>query len=83
MLSMHDNSQQMTNSIGVQRPRGLAELVAIWGHRTPLAPALLAPGRPILTYGGLLSQLWQIGAALSAAGIGHGDRVAIVLPNGP
>ena len=83
MLSMHDSSQQMTNSIGVQPPGGLAELVATWGHRTPLAPALLAPGRPLLTYGGLLSQLWQIGAALSAAGIGHGDRVAIVLPNGP
>ena len=83
MLSTHDNSQQITNSIGVQPPRGLAELVAIWGHRTSLAPALLAPGRPILTYGGLLSQMWQIDAALAAAGIGHGDRVAIVLPNGP
>jgi len=83
MLSMHDNSQQMTNSIRVQPPRGLAELVAIWGHRTPLAPALLAPGRPILTYGGLLSQLRRIGAALACAGVGHEDRVAIILPNGP
>jgi len=48
-----------------------------------MAPALLAPGRPPLDYGGLLSQLRRIGAALACAGVGGEDRVAIVLPNGP
>ena len=83
MLSTRDNSQQMTNSNRVQSPRGLAELATTWGRGTPLAPALLAPGRPTLTYGELLSQLHRIGAALASAGVGHDDRVAIILPNGP
>jgi acyl-CoA synthetase (AMP-forming)/AMP-acid ligase II/aryl carrier-like protein len=73
----------MTHSIGVQPPRGLAELAATLGRGTPLAPALLAPGRPPLDYGQLLSQLHRIGAAFARAGVGHEDRVAIILPNGP
>lgn len=82
--SIHDNSQQMTHSIGVQPPQGLAELAATWGRgTTPMTPALLAPGRPPLDYGQLLSQLQRIGAALACAGVGHEDRVAIILPNGP
>ena len=48
-----------------------------------MAPALLAPGRPPLNYGELLPQLHRIGVALACAGVGHEDRVAIVLPNGP
>src|SRR5512146_475519 len=81
--AIRDNSQQMTDSIGVQPPRELAELAATLGRGTPMAPALLAPGRPPLNYGQLLSQLHRIGAALASAGVAHEDRVAIVLPNGP
>ena len=44
--------------------------------------ALLAPGRPPLTYAALLSESSEIAGALSARGIGAGDRLAIVLPNG-
>jgi acyl-coenzyme A synthetase/AMP-(fatty) acid ligase len=47
------------------------------------AVALLAPGRPPLTYGALLSESNEIAGALSAHGIGAGHRLAIVLPNGP
>src|SRR5205823_12813276 len=47
------------------------------------APAILAPERPPLTHGGLRALIERIGAALAHHGIGHGDRVAIVLPNGP
>ncbi len=47
------------------------------------APAIGAPGRDWLSYGGLR----MLGAAVTGwlhhAGIGRGDRVAIVLPNGP
>jgi len=47
------------------------------------APAILAPERPILTHGGLRRLIADTAARLNAAGIGRGDRVAIVLPNGP
>jgi acyl-CoA synthetase (AMP-forming)/AMP-acid ligase II len=47
------------------------------------APALGAPDRPALTYGGLRALAQRSVAALNAAGIGRNNRVAIVLPNGP
>ncbi|WPB84795.1 acyl--CoA ligase [Sediminicoccus rosea] len=47
------------------------------------APALRAPGRPALTHEGLRALAAGTVAALNAKGIGRGDRVAIVLPNGP
>ncbi|MEO1563266.1 MAG: acyl--CoA ligase [Pseudomonadota bacterium] len=46
------------------------------------APALGAPGREWLNYGGLRDVAARTKAALNEAGIGRGDRVAIVLPNG-
>ena len=45
--------------------------------------AIAAPEREPLTYGGLRDQVGRAGEALGRAGIGQGDRVAIVLPNGP
>jgi acyl-CoA synthetase (AMP-forming)/AMP-acid ligase II len=45
--------------------------------------ALGAPDRAGLTYAGLRALAARSVAALNAAGIGRGDRVAIVLPNGP
>jgi acyl-CoA synthetase (AMP-forming)/AMP-acid ligase II len=47
------------------------------------APAIGAPGRPWLTYAALRAQAADTVATLNAAGIGRGDRIAIVLPNGP
>ncbi|WP_431304680.1 acyl--CoA ligase [Sediminicoccus sp. BL-A-41-H5] len=47
------------------------------------APALRAPGRPALTHKGLRQLAASTVATLNAKGIGRGDRVAIVLPNGP
>src|SRR6056297_2922203 len=47
------------------------------------APALGAPGRDWMDYAGLRGLSGQVAAALHRAGIGRGDRVAIVLPNGP
>lgn len=47
------------------------------------ATAIGAPNRPWMTFGGLRAQTDATLAALHAAGIGRGDRVAIVLPNGP
>ncbi len=47
------------------------------------AHAIGAPDRPWLTHGGLRALAEKTVASLSVAGIGRGDRVAIVLPNGP
>jgi acyl-CoA synthetase (AMP-forming)/AMP-acid ligase II len=47
------------------------------------APAIDAPDRPTLTYGGLRDLVERTQAALNAMGVGRGDRVAIVLANGP
>ncbi len=49
----------------------------------PDAPALLAPGRPPLTYRGLRASVERLAGQLAALGIGRGDRVAIAMGNGP
>ena len=46
-------------------------------------PAIAAPGRPALSYGGLQALARRTTESLNRIGIGRGDRVAIVLPNGP
>ncbi len=46
-------------------------------------PAIGAPGRAWQTYQGLRALAHRTAGALAAIGIGRGDRVAIVLPNGP
>ncbi len=47
------------------------------------APALMAPGAKALSYDGLRQLLAGTLERLNGLGIGRGDRVAIVLPNGP
>lgn len=47
------------------------------------APAIGAPDREWLTYGGLRGLAASVTETLHDLGIGRGDRVAIVLPNGP
>jgi oxalate---CoA ligase len=45
--------------------------------------AISAPGRPALTFDALQALAGRTVTALNRVGIGRGDRVAIVLPNGP
>ncbi len=45
--------------------------------------AIGAPDRAWLSYGALRDQAGYVAGALHGFGIGRGDRVAIVLPNGP
>ena len=47
------------------------------------ATAVRAPGRDPLTFAGLRQLVAEAGNDLHRLGIGRGDRVAIVLPNGP
>jgi acyl-CoA synthetase (AMP-forming)/AMP-acid ligase II len=46
-------------------------------------PAIRAPERSPLSYAGLRALAGRTIASLNGIGIGRGDRVAIVLPNGP
>jgi acyl-CoA synthetase (AMP-forming)/AMP-acid ligase II len=47
------------------------------------APAISAPARTLLSFGGLRRLIADTLAQLNALGIGRNDRVAIVLANGP
>ena len=58
----------------------ISELLA---HHDTGAPAIGAPDQDWMTYGELRELTAEVKTALNAAGIGRGDRVAIVLPNGP
>ncbi len=49
----------------------------------PSTPAIAAAGKPPLDYQGLLAQIDATAGYLRSRGIGQGDRVAIILPNGP
>lgn len=58
-------------------------LAALLAPHAAEAPAIGAPGRDWLTYGGLRQLTADITEQLRSFGIGATDRVAIVLPNGP
>ena len=58
-------------------------IAALFADHPAGAEAISAPGTKALTFGGLRDQIASLGQALNAIGIGRGDRVAIVLPNGP
>ncbi len=47
------------------------------------APAILVPEGPTLSFDDLRRQLDHLAGQLNAVGVGRGDRVAIVTPNGP
>ncbi len=47
------------------------------------SPAIGAPGRAYLDYAGLAEHVDRTVTALNDIGLGRGDRVGIVLPNGP
>ncbi len=61
----------------------IREVVQSHAARQPEAVAILDAARHPLTYGALDGLLARIGGTLRACGVGPGDRVAIVLPNGP
>lgn len=61
----------------------LPHLLEHHNKHSPLAPAILAPGRAPLTYGRLYQHVDEIRRRLRSMGIARRDRVAVVLPNGP
>jgi hypothetical protein len=68
---------------GEPRAATIRGLLAEAAMRSTDAMAILAPGRPALSYRRLLEQVQEVGEALGGLGVGRGDRVALVLPNGP
>ncbi len=60
--------------------RTIHELIAA---QDPTASVIGAPGRNTMTYGELMSLAQTTIDALNSIGIGQGDRVAMVIPNGP
>jgi oxalate---CoA ligase len=58
-------------------------LIADQADVNPAAVALLAPGRPSLTYARLCAEIEERAQILRAIGLGKEDRVALLLPNGP
>ncbi len=61
----------------------LGELVALRAGERPTAPALLAPGAAPSDYAALGRLVESIAGELRQAGLAPGDRVGVVLPNGP
>jgi acyl-CoA synthetase (AMP-forming)/AMP-acid ligase II len=61
----------------------LPDLLEHQARRIPDAPAILAPGRAPLSFGGLYQHIENVERRLRAMGIGRHDRIAIALPNGP
>src|SRR5713101_7344417 len=64
-------------------PRGLATLISDHAARAPTAPVLFAPGRPPLSYGRLWGLVKMMAELLNGFGIGPGDPVALIVPDGP
>jgi oxalate---CoA ligase len=46
-------------------------------------PALVAPGRPALSYAALRANVVALAAQLQGLGLGRGDRIALAMGNGP
>jgi len=61
----------------------MTRIAALFADHADTSPAIGAPGRAWLSYGALRALSADVAASLRAFGVGHADRVAIVLPNGP
>jgi len=72
----------MESSPPTRRER-VYDLIAASAASAPEAIALVAPNRRPLTYGRLREQVDAVVATLTSFGLGHRDRIALVLPDGP
>ncbi len=63
-------------------PISLVHMLRVSVERDPHAISVAEVGGASLTYGQLWDRAARVAGGLRAAGIGRGDRVAIVLPNG-
>jgi acyl-CoA synthetase (AMP-forming)/AMP-acid ligase II/thioesterase domain-containing protein len=61
----------------------ISELLERSATADPAAPALVAGDRAPLSYQALCDHVVHVGEQLARCGVGRGDRVAVLLPNGP
>jgi acyl-CoA synthetase (AMP-forming)/AMP-acid ligase II len=61
----------------------LGDLLAFYARTAPDRDAILAPGRPSLTYRALWALAKETLRGLRSVGVGRRDRVAVTLPDGP
>lgn len=59
------------------------DILAHFAETSPDREAILAPGRPPVTYGELWNRTKNTIDLLRGLNVGPADRVAVVLPNGP
>ena len=64
-------------------PGGIGRWLQRLARQRGEASAILAPGRPPLSYARLQEQAALTGRTLRRFGIGRGDAVAVIMPNGP
>ncbi len=64
-------------------PRLLYHLILNISNNSPLIPAILSPEKKSLSYRELFQHLQTTALGLTRMGIKQGDRLALVLPNGP
>jgi len=75
--------RECETSPAARTPQTIGELIAFRAERAAGKTAILAPGRGELASNRLHAQVEAVVETLNLAGIGRGDRVAVVLPNGP
>ena len=85
--------ERMPDALALREGRAVAEaldgqlsiagVLRMQAESRPEAPAILAPGRIPLAYGPLWRQVEGLVEMLNALGVGRGDRVGVVLPQGP
>ncbi|HTK92718.1 MAG TPA: amino acid adenylation domain-containing protein [Verrucomicrobiae bacterium] len=61
----------------------LRTLIETQARRAPEAAAIVAPGAAPLCYRDLLAQVDEVIEVLATWGLGRGDRIALVMPQGP
>jgi len=76
-------SQALNYDYGVPSHDSLYRLIDAHARQTPDAIAIEVPSRKPLNYQILSSYISEVVSQLKSMGVGRGDRVAMVLPNGP
>jgi acyl-CoA synthetase (AMP-forming)/AMP-acid ligase II/CBS domain-containing protein len=66
-----------------ERDASNSTLITLFESAAAADPALVVPDGPTMSYGMLRANLRNVADRLAALGIERGDRVAIVLPQGP
>ncbi|BAY08431.1 alpha/beta fold hydrolase [Calothrix sp. NIES-2098] len=82
-MAKQELQERAASIFGTSTNLTIGQLLIDGIRQNPGARAIAAPGRLPLTYARLYEHMQNVRATLNTMGLGVGDRVAIVLPNGP